>query len=94
MASSNYSLDASKMSRMLIIAQQDPSENELKTTALNLYRNLVKKEAQGYIKEFLEDLAAGFFRLMEKFARIHNNFYGMRDYYCLIKDFCNKMSRF
>ena len=93
---SNSSLDVSKMSRLLVLRRPPADENDLVHTALNI--------AKGY-KEELEDLPQKIKFLVKHLTYTYNNylnlwvgkknnfplFYGLRDFYGLIKNFMFKI---
>ena len=80
MGISNWALDPAKMNRGIFVTRGKPSKDDLKKTAKGIFRNQKIR-----INENLELLE----KLTESYMRIYENqeveYFGLRDYYSLIK---------
>ena len=90
---SNWALDASKMSRVLYLARPEPNLEDLILTGKTLY-NTMKNDKTKSINSYHEMqliviLSEMYFKFKANFSKTHSNinedFYGIRDYYSLIK---------
>lgn len=78
---SNWRLDASKMNRAMFLARPDPSLEELQLTAESIYHaSIHSKPVQSHI-EIVSNLAA----VYKEWSLESTEFYGLRDFYYLIK---------
>lgn len=78
---SNWALDPAKMNRGIFVSRWDPSEDELVETAKGICSS--SKQIQLKIKHLFPPLAKAFLKICEKTSK--NQFFGLRDYYSLIK---------
>ncbi|CAL8304474.1 unnamed protein product [Lota lota] len=78
---SNWALDPAKMNRGIFVSRWDPSEEELVETAKGICSssNLVCQK----IKHLFPPLAKAFLKICKMTA--NNQFFGLRDYYSLVK---------
>ena len=78
---SNWALDPAKMNRGIFVSRWDPSEEELVETAKGICASsdLVCLK----IKHLFSPLAKAFLKICKETA--HNQFFGLRDYYSLVK---------
>lgn len=92
---SNWRLDASKMNRAMYLARPDPGVEELKLTALALYRTIRKQPIQTHT-EILSSLAFTYHQYKD-FVKTQSNedadFFGLRDFYHLVKQTAVELSR-
>lgn len=83
---SNWRLDASKMNRAMYLARPDPDCNELIFTARSIYQAF---KQEGFINahfELVEVLALAYCQYKNQLAGSNDaEFFGLRDFYCLIK---------
>ncbi|CAG9330731.1 unnamed protein product [Blepharisma stoltei] len=81
---SNWKLDASKMNRALFLAREDPGVDDLCDTANSIYSFYSNEKPY---QKIIEDLSYWYYKLKEHFKPMHcnNEFYGLRDFYHLIK---------
>ncbi|CAG9325375.1 unnamed protein product [Blepharisma stoltei] len=88
---SNWRLDASKMNRALYLARPDPDEKDLKFTALSIYHSYTDNEI--YVPVII-NLAKSYMGLKQQIQEtINANFYGLRDFYHLIKNVSEKFAK-
>jgi E3 ubiquitin-protein ligase RNF213 len=83
---SNWRLDASKMNRALYLARPDPSEEDLKFTAKCIFNQICNKMYTHH--NLIENLASAYSDLKVYLKREkpeYQDFYGLRDFYHLIK---------
>jgi hypothetical protein len=83
---SNWRLDASKMNRALYLARPDPDEEDLKFTAMSIYNSIC--HGLRVNEKLIKDLASAYYQLKEHYKtnfREYADFYGLRDFYHLIK---------
>jgi E3 ubiquitin-protein ligase RNF213 len=75
------------MNRALYLSRPDPDQNDLKVTALSIYHQLCPGKDNMRIR-MIENLAASYFELKQYFTKEkpeYADFYGLRDFYHLIK---------
>ncbi|KAM9831669.1 E3 ubiquitin-protein ligase rnf213-beta [Neosynchiropus ocellatus] len=78
---SNWALDPAKMNRGIFVSRWDPSEDELVETAKGICSS--SRQILLKIKHLFPSLAKAFLAICEKTSK--NQFFGLRDYYSLIK---------
>lgn len=78
---SNWALDPAKMNRGIFVSRWDPSEDELVETAKGICSS--SKQIFLKIKHLFPSLAKAFLIICE--ATSKNQFFGLRDYYSLVK---------
>ncbi|XP_062858949.1 E3 ubiquitin-protein ligase rnf213-beta [Trichomycterus rosablanca] len=85
---SNWALDPAKMNRGIFVSRWDPSEKELVETANGICSssNTVLRK----IKHLLPKLAKGFLSICKNDK---DQFFGLRDYYSLVKKIFNTVNR-
>ena len=90
---SNWSMDASKMNRVVYLIVQEPDDHDLILTAREIirsYESYLKRKVNYYEKfqnEF-DTLSKAYYNFIENKKKINNEnsfFHGSRDFYCLIK---------
>ena len=92
---SNWSLDASKMNRVIFNVLQEPDINDLKKTALEIASSINEKMANKYI-DFFDKIAESYFEYIEQKRRDDRfdvNFHGLRDFYNIIKSVTRELSK-
>eukprot|EP01038_Epipyxis_sp_PR26KG_P006688 gene6688-9172_t len=94
---SNWTLDASKMSRAIQLSRSEPTVNDLYQTALRIVESIYLKDNKSQLPQricnILEKLseAYSFFYAKELRSRNNSNFHGLRDFYCLCKHIGRKL---
>ncbi|CAG9325373.1 unnamed protein product [Blepharisma stoltei] len=88
---SNWRLDASKMNRALYLARPDPDEKDLELTALSIYKSYTENKTYEHVISKLTMAYAGL-KNQTKETEIAN-FYGLRDFYHLIKNVSLNLSK-
>jgi hypothetical protein len=80
---SNWALDPAKMNRALYVSRGDPDIDELIESA----KGICKYEQHIYdcIKPYIRDIAVSYLKLCETAKQKTREFFGLRDYYSLIK---------
>ncbi|RVE59876.1 hypothetical protein OJAV_G00193340 [Oryzias javanicus] len=78
---SNWALDPAKMNRGIFVSRWDPSEDELVHTAQGICSSV--NQILLKIKHLFPSLAKAFLNICNKTSK--NQFFGLRDYYSLIK---------
>ncbi|KAM9716156.1 E3 ubiquitin-protein ligase rnf213-beta [Menidia menidia] len=78
---SNWALDPAKMNRGIFVSRWDPSEDELVETAKGICSS--SQQILLKISHLFPPLAKAFLRICEHTAK--NQFFGLRDYYSLVK---------
>ena len=90
---SNWTLDASKMNRLLCLNRPDFSLTELETTALSLHLSSSRYDPR--YKDLIKALARGYFSIrMDQQIHGYADFYGLRDFYSLVKQVTDKIPLF
>ena len=93
---SNWSLDPAKMNRGIMLSRGDPDIEELIASANGICQSTSKQTKGGIlhsIQKKLEYLAQGYFRLTKENPDSKRDYYGLRDFYSLVKMlvfFCDK----
>ncbi|CAF1340047.1 unnamed protein product [Adineta steineri] len=88
---SNWRLDASKMNRALYLSTPDPNVDDLKLTGKTIFDSMqLQPEGCAISLEpiFIESLSQAYYDLRENLRETqpdHENYFGLRDYYSLIK---------
>ena len=98
---SNWRLDASKMNRAVYLCCPDLSLDDLKTTAISIAKSIVLDKAQAFPLEEsdIQGLAISYMNLCQRMKQEqqNQNYFGLRDYYSLIKgivyDVCQKQNQ-
>ncbi|CAG9322652.1 unnamed protein product [Blepharisma stoltei] len=81
---SNWRLDASKMNRALYLARPDPDEKDLIHTAMSIY--ISYSDGLRTHESVINSLAKSYFALKNEYKNTEfTDFYGLRDFYHLIK---------
>ena len=91
---SNWSLDASKMNRVIFNVIQKPDIADLKKTAMEIASSINEKIANKYIV-FYEQIAESYFNYIEQKRRDDRadvNFHGLRDFYNIIKSITRELN--
>ena len=91
---SNWSLDASKMNRVIFNVLQEPDIEDLKKTSLEIASSINEKISNKYIT-FLDKIAMSYFEYIEQKRRDDRfdvNFHGLRDFYNIIKSITRELS--
>ena len=80
---SNWALDPAKMNRALFVSRGDPDIDELVESA----KGICKYDQHIYncIKHYIRDIAISYLKLCENAKKHTREFFGLRDYYSLIK---------
>ncbi|CAF3907546.1 unnamed protein product, partial [Rotaria sp. Silwood2] len=88
---SNWRLDASKMNRALYLSTPDPDVKDLELTG-KIIADSMQQQSEGRIIQLepiiIESLSQAYFDLYENLKETqpdHENYFGLRDYYSLIK---------
>jgi len=85
---SNWRLDASKMNRAVYLSCPEPDLDDLKLTALSLSESMLREGGQGVPlhQSIVEGLAVAYMALCKHMKKPGNRqYFGLRDYYSLIK---------
>lgn len=83
---SNWRLDASKMNRALYLARPDPDFNDLQLTAKQIFDSICNNQKLHI--PLIEALTSAYNALRKDFKErlpLYSDFYGLRDFYHLIK---------
>jgi hypothetical protein len=91
---SNWRLDASKMNRAVYLSSPDPDLDDLKTTAKTLSQSILSDDTQGVVlgDAFIEGLAKAYMSQCDELKENKNQYYfGLHDYYALIKGIAREM---
>lgn len=80
---SNWALDPAKMNRGLFVARGEPDVAELEQTA----RGICAHDSDSFkcIEPYLKHVARAYLSLCHKAFEFKREFYGLRDYYALVK---------
>jgi len=92
---SNSELDVSKMSRLLILRRPDPTKEDLKYTALNIAQGYQAHQLDETVRFLADKLTTTYTSFLGIWQAKKNNyplFYGLRDFYGLIKNFMSKIA--
>jgi len=85
-AISNWKLDSSKMNRVIYVARPDPTEEDLCFTATQIFKNITQSEDADLLKQIRHASQAYFaFKSNKKGNKKTENYYGLRDFYAMIK---------
>jgi hypothetical protein len=94
---SNWRLDAAKMNRALYLACADPSVEDLRLTAKTISSSLILNSNQNspIDDSIVKNLAAAYFDLYKYTNERpeYSNYFGLRDFYSLIKGVVNDLIR-
>ena len=91
---SNWSLDASKMNRVIYNVIQEPDIIDLKKTSMEIASSINEKIANKYI-DIYDKIAISYFEYIEQKRRDDRfdvNFHGLRDFYNIIKSITRELS--
>src|SRR6202044_970089 len=91
---SNWRLDASKMNRAIYLSCPDPNLEDLKMTAISLSKSMLSDGAQAISLDdsIIEGLAIAYTQILTDMKQPKNqNYFGLRDYYSLIKGIVRDM---
>ena len=91
---SNWCLDASKMNRVTYIACPDLDLEDLKITTISLSKSMISDETQAIPldKSTIEGLAIAYIEMCDHLLQYKSQYYyGLRDYYSLIKGIVHDM---
>jgi len=79
---SNWALDPAKMNRGILLSRGVPTKEDLIKSAVGICSS--DKDALSLMKAVLEPLAAGYYAVYKKQER-EREFFGLRDFYSLVK---------
>ena len=82
---SNWALDPAKMNRGLLLSRTPPDKEDL----IKIGKGIAGKGNLSNLEGILSDLASGYMAVYSKQKR---EYYGLRDYYSVIKDLIRKVS--
>jgi hypothetical protein len=82
---SNWVLDPAKMNRGIFVNRNSPSTSELKDTVVGICKNDTKVLQKLQQKRLIESLSDAYLKLCEKAKSKTREFFGLRDFYSLIK---------
>ncbi|CAF0824304.1 unnamed protein product, partial [Brachionus calyciflorus] len=82
---SNWVLDPAKMNRGIFVNRNSPSTTELKETVIGICKNDDKVLDKLQNKNLIESLSEAYLKLCEKARSKTREFFGLRDFYSLIK---------
>ncbi|KAL3881536.1 hypothetical protein ACJMK2_027968, partial [Sinanodonta woodiana] len=92
---SNWALDPAKMNRGILVQRDVPDLQELENSALGICSS--DATTLTLMKPLIKPLAESYLHLFRKAAKDVREFYGLRDFYSLIKmiySFCEKSKKF
>jgi len=92
---SNWRLDAAKMNRVLYLARPDPDDDDLGNTAVSIYQSTVDRDSEDEeINKIIRALAEAY-SMLKKCNRYteYSEYYGLRDFYSLIKFVSARISK-
>ena len=90
---SNWRLDASKMNRALYLARPDPTKKDLINTASSIFKSIIidPDTINNYLP-MIKSIAECYFELKEYYKSTEFvDFYGLRDFYYLVKQISHKL---
>ncbi|CAF1040574.1 unnamed protein product, partial [Didymodactylos carnosus] len=88
---SNWRLDASKMNRALYLSTPDPKVKDLQLTGMTIAKSMQKQSGKASValeEIIINSLSQAYYNLCEHLKETqpdHENYFGLRDYYSLIK---------
>ncbi|RNA31081.1 E3 ubiquitin-ligase RNF213-like [Brachionus plicatilis] len=82
---SNWVLDPAKMNRGIFVNRNNPSTSELKDTVVGICKNDKKVLEKLTQQRLIESLSSAYLNLCEKARNKIREFFGLRDFYALIK---------
>ena len=88
---SNWALDPAKMNRGIFVSRGEPDINELIESAKGICK--YDKSTYACIEPYIGDIAKAYLELCDMAKKFKREFFGLRDYYSLIKMinfFCSK----
>ncbi|KAK3585585.1 hypothetical protein CHS0354_036772, partial [Potamilus streckersoni] len=80
---SNWALDPAKMNRGILVQREVPDLEELMNTAQGIC--VTKNHVYQHVKPFIEPLATSYLALFGKASAKLREFFGLRDFYSLMK---------
>ena len=92
---SNWSLDPAKMNRGIMLSRGDPDLCELQESAKGICKTNTSGTITNSIEKRIPNLAKAYLLLTDKKVYIRREYFGLRDFYCLIKMLvflCNKFN--
>ncbi|CAF4156939.1 unnamed protein product [Rotaria sp. Silwood2] len=94
-AISNWRLDASKMNRALYLACPDPTIEDLQLTATTIHKSINENQYIQLNDDIMNGLAHSYLELCYKLKEnpSHENYFGLRDFYSLIKGIVKEFDR-
>ncbi|CAF4035636.1 unnamed protein product, partial [Rotaria sordida] len=94
-AISNWRLDASKMNRALYLACPDPTIEDLQLTAITIHKSINENQYMQLNDDIMNGLAHSYLELRYKLKEnpSHENYFGLRDFYSLIKGIVKEFDR-
>jgi hypothetical protein len=95
-AISNSELDVSKMSRLLVLRRPSPDIDDLKLTAVSIAEKYMgrREGLSKLLKHVVNMLTESYAKFLERWKAKKNNFplfFGLRDFYCLVKQFAGAL---
>lgn len=94
-AISNWRLDASKMNRTLYLACPDPTIEDLQLTATTIHKSINENQYIQLNDDIMNGLAHSYLELRYELKQrhTHENYFGLRDFYSLIKGIVKEFDR-
>lgn len=80
---SNWALDPAKMNRGIFVSRSEPDISELVESAKGICK--YDKNIYSIIEPYIKDIASAYLQVCEKAKEFKREFFGLRDYYSLIK---------
>ncbi|KAH3728508.1 hypothetical protein DPMN_054465, partial [Dreissena polymorpha] len=80
---SNWALDPAKMNRGILVQREVPDLEELKTSAKGICQT--KEEVESFIEPLIGPLSVAYLDIFKKASEEMREFYGLRDFYSLVK---------
>ncbi|XP_053396342.1 E3 ubiquitin-protein ligase rnf213-alpha-like isoform X2 [Mercenaria mercenaria] len=80
---SNWALDPAKMNRGILVQREVPDLEELKNSANGICQT--EDVLGNWIEPLIEPMAASYLEIFEKASQNMREFYGLRDFYSLVK---------
>ncbi len=82
---SNWVLDPAKMNRGIVVNRSSPTSEELQDTVKGICKNDARVWKFLSNKKLINSLSTAYLKLCEKAKEKNREFFGLRDFYCLIK---------
>ncbi|KAL4233165.1 hypothetical protein ACF0H5_007850 [Mactra antiquata] len=80
---SNWALDPAKMNRGILVQREVPDLEELKGSAMGICQT--EDDVSNWISPLIEPMAKSYLEIFKKASKEMREFYGLRDFYSLIK---------